>query len=174
MNVALLTRVRRSIVLAPDRFCAAQWAFARNAGEVLRHGAPTEGFRCCIAGRVLLEGEGLSRRELLQKGGFHTGGGVWKRAAHAAALDGDQARRLFFPSQWDRPYKQQYYLCGRDEEATLAGSYIEYFVDEYGASSRSPVPRTAVAGVEADRPARASGQGSRDELAPSRSARTPA
>jgi len=134
MNVALLSRVRQSIVCAPDQFCAAQWAFARNADRVLRDGARPEGFRCCIAGHVLLEAKVFTRRELLREGGFHTGGGVWSRAARAAALEDDQARTLFFPSQWDRPYKQQYYLCNRDEEASLAASYIAFFVDEYGPS----------------------------------------
>jgi len=114
----------------------------------------------------------FSQRELLREGGFHTGGGVWNRAAQVAALSDDQARTLFFPSQWDCPYKQQYYLCAREEEATLAASYIEYFVDEYGPSVRSPITETARAGPETGRPSRAAG-----ELQPehsSRRARAPA
>jgi len=151
MHVALLTRVRQSIVCAPDRFCAAQWAFARNADHVLRQGACPEGFQCCIAGHVLLEAEVFTRRELLREGGFHTGGGVWVRAARAAGLDDGQACALFFPSQWDRPYKQQYYLCDRDEEASLAAAYIEYFVDEHGPSPlRVPAPTAGESAV--DRP----------------------
>jgi hypothetical protein len=151
MNVALLTRVRQSIVCAPDQFCAAQWAFARNAERVLRHGARPDGFRCCIAGHVLLEAEVFTRRELLREGGFHTGGEVWTRAARAAALGDDQARALFFPSQWDRPYKQEYYLCDRNEEASLAAEYIEYFVNEHGAARRRVLDPT-IGEPEADRP----------------------
>lgn len=152
MNVCLLTRVRRTIARDPDRFCAAQWAFARNAEQVLRHGTRPDGFRCCIAGHVLLEADVLSQRELLREGGFHTGGGVWAWAARVAALSDNQARILFFPSQWDRPYKQQYYLCDRDEEAALAAAYLEYFVDEYAPAGRFRGAETTTGGSKTDRP----------------------
>lgn len=172
MNVALLSRVRHRIAGVPDRFCAAQWAFARNADRVLRHGEPPEGFRCCVAGHVLLEAEILTRRELLREGGFHTGGGVWSRAARVAALSDDQARTLFFPSQWDRPYKQQYYLCNRDEEAALAAAYVEYFVDEYGPPARGRPRKTEWGQPASDRSARAVGR-RETEPASARPARTP-
>jgi hypothetical protein len=134
MNIPLLEAVRQSIVRFPGRFCAAQWAFARNATQVLRQGASPDGFCCCIAGHVLLRSGAFTRRELLREGGFHTGGGLWEQAAHQAGIDSAQARELFFPSQWDRPYKQKYYLCGREEEAALAAEYIGYFLQKFGVS----------------------------------------
>ncbi|MFB6247827.1 MAG: hypothetical protein ABEL97_04580 [Salinibacter sp.] len=149
MNVDLLDRVRQHIAHSPDRFCAAQWAFARNAEQVLRNGASPEGFRCCIAGHVLLHHGTLSERALLREGGFHTGGGVWSRAAQAASISAAQAHELFFPSQWDRPFKRTYYLCSRDEEADLAVSYLDHFLNKHGPAGRGP-SRT-----ETDRSARA-------------------
>lgn len=148
MNVDLLERVRQHIAHHPDRFCAAQWAFARNAEQVLRDGASPEGFRCCIAGHVLLHHGTLSERALLREGGFHTGGGVWTRAARAASISAEQGRELFFPSQWDRPFKQKYYLCSAEEEPDLAVSYLDYFLKKHGPSGR-PHSRT-----ETDRAAR--------------------
>ena len=132
MNADLLQAVQQEIARAPHRFCPAQWAFARNAEAVLRRGAPPDGFRCCIAGHVLLQSRTCTERTLLRKGGFHTGGALWEVAASKAALSSDQGRELFFPSQWDRPYKKRYYLCTRDEEAALATSYIDYFLTKYG------------------------------------------
>lgn len=166
MNVNLLERVRQHIAQHPDRFCAAQWAFARNAEQVLRDGASAEGFRCCIAGHVLLHDGTLSERALLREGGFHTGGGVWNRAARAASISAEQGRELFFPSQWDRPFKQKYYLCGADEEADLAVSYLDHFLNKHGPSGRRP-SRT-----ETDRTARrpaAAPEGAVDRAQPPRS-----
>ena len=149
MNVDLLERVRQHIAHHPDRFCAAQWAFARNAEAVLRDGAAPEDFRCCIAGHVLLHRGALTERTLLREGGFHTGGEIWSRAARALSISEAQGRELFFPSQWDRPFKQRYYLCDRDEEADLAVSYLDYFLNKHGPPARrgtgaetGPAPRT--------------------------------
>lgn len=132
MNVDLLEGVQQAIVRAPNRFCAAQWAFARNAEAVLRSGAVPDGFRCCIAGHVLLENGTHSERDLLRAGGFHTGGELWVEAARHASICSEQGRELFFPSQWDRPFKQQYYLCDRAAEASLAADYLDYFLEKYG------------------------------------------
>jgi hypothetical protein len=132
MNVELLENVRQAIVFYPRRFSAAQWAFARNAEAVIDDGDHPDGFKCCIAGHVLLESNKMTERELLQVGGFHTGGGLWEQAADALGITQVQCRELFFPSQWDKPYKQNYYLCSSDEEATVAASYVEYFVHKYG------------------------------------------
>lgn len=136
MNVHLLEDVQQAIVRTPDRFCAAQWAFARNADAVLRDGAVPDGFRCCIAGHVLLESGSHSERDLLRAGGFHTGGELWTEAARHASICPAQGRELFFPSQWDRPFKQQYYLCDRTEEAGLAATYLDHFLEKYGRDAR--------------------------------------
>lgn len=137
MNVDLLVSVQRAIARTPHRFCAAQWAFARNADRVLRDGVSPEGFRCCIAGHVLLESDTLTERDLLREGGFHTGGALWDRAAAVLGAGEEQSRELFFPSQWDRPFKQQYYLCAQDEEAEVATAYIRYFLQKCGYAEES-------------------------------------
>lgn len=130
MNVELLESVRHIILVAPERFCAAQWAFARNGERVLREGASPEEFRCCIAGHVLLRSGILNERQLLEAGGFHTGGRLWEQAATALRIDEAQARKLFFPSQWDPPFKYEYYLCPPAAEAEVAAAYLDYFIDE--------------------------------------------
>mgnify|MGYP006422042653 CR=1 FL=1 len=133
MNVELLETVRQSIVQFPGRFSAAQWAFARNADHVLAGDARPSGFRCCIAGHVLLQHGSHTERDLLEEGGFHTGGELWMQAADALRLNEHRCRELFFPSQWDTPYKQNYYLCSADEEAEIAAAYLDYFMQKYGA-----------------------------------------
>lgn len=131
MNTNLLNAIRRTILNNPDRFCAAQWAFARNARAVLHDGASPEGFRCCIAGHALLQSGVCTRPELLRRGGFHTGGSMWGRAAEVLRIGEAKSHRLFFPSQWDKPFKQEYYLCSQDEEASVAASYLNYFAETY-------------------------------------------
>lgn len=150
MNVDLLESVRQSILFEPGRFCAAQWAFARNEDRVFREGATPEGFQCCIAGHVLLRSGRLSERQLLLEGGFHTGGRLWEQAAAALGVDGEQCRELFFPSQWDQPYKRAYYLCERAEEAEVVADYLDYFMTKYGVSG------SGADSLGADRSSRAS------------------
>ncbi|PEN14020.1 hypothetical protein CRI94_08205 [Longibacter salinarum] len=150
MNVELLESVRQAIVFYPRRFSAAQWAFARNADAVIENDVSPEGFKCCIAGHVLLESDRMTERELLRVGGFHTGGELWDEAARALSLTESQCRELFFPSQWDKPYKQNYYLCSSDDEAEVVASYLEYFVHKYGTDvEREAATRLAAA---AERP----------------------
>jgi hypothetical protein len=146
MNVDLLENVRQAIVFHPGRFSAAQWAFARNADEVIDDDVHPDGFRCCIAGHVLLQSGTMNERELLQVGGFHTGGELWAQAAAVLGLTEAQCRELFFPSQWDKPYKQNYYLCSNDQEAAVVASYVEYFIHKYGtAAEREHAERLAAA-----------------------------
>ena len=138
INVKLLEAVRRAIIFRPERFCAAQWAFARNGRAVKERGAPPVGFRCCIAGHVLLEGAGFDERTLLARGGFHDGEHLWHRAGAVLGLTKAQRDELFFPSQWAAPYKQEYYCCAREQEAKIAAAYIDYFVSKYtGAAEKS-------------------------------------
>jgi hypothetical protein len=163
MNVQLLESVRKKIVLYPDRFCAAQWAFARNATRVLREGAVPDGFRACIAGHVLLENGSHDERDLLEEGGFHTGGTLWKKAARALQIGADPCRELFFPSQWDKPYKQEYYLCAEEEEAHIAAAYLDYFMRKHAGSAAAASPRDAFA---PERPAGRSQPVARGERTP--------
>ncbi len=140
MNVDLLETVRQEIIMRPKRFCAAQWAFARNGRRVKEHGEAPVGFRCCIAGHALLHGAGFDERTLLQRGGFHDGGHLWQHAGDILDLTTAQRDELFFPSQWDKPYKQDYYLCGRDEEAEVAAAYIDHFISKHAVPAEGPAP----------------------------------
>ena len=137
MNVQLLETVRRTIVYRPERFCLAQWAFARNEKAVTHDHATPRGFKCCIAGHVLLESDTYSERELLVHGGFHTGGGLWSEAGEVLGLSTPQYRTLFFPSQWQKPYKQEYYLCSADEEAEVAAAYIDHYITKHADPERA-------------------------------------
>jgi len=131
MNVQLLEAVRRTIVYRPERFCLAQWAFAHNEQAVIDADASPRGFKCCIAGHVLLESETYTERELLLHGGFHTGGGLWEEAGAVLGLSTPQCRTLFFPSQWEKPYKQEYYLCSAAEEAEVTAAYLDHYMTKY-------------------------------------------
>jgi len=140
MNVDLLETVRHDILYRPERFCAAQWAFARNGHRVKEHGDAPIGFKCCIAGHVLLRGADFDERALLQRSGFHDGEHLWQQAGTVSGLTTEQRDELFFPSQWDKPYKQDYYLCGRDEEAEIAAAYIDYFISKHNVPAGGPAP----------------------------------
>ena len=140
MNVELLETVRQAILYRPKRFCAAQWAFARNANEVVHDGDNPQQFKCCIAGHVLLESGTYSVPKLLQRGGFHSDGHPWEEAGTVLGLTEEQWRELFFPSQWDKPYKQDYYLSGREEEAEIAASYIDHFISKHADAASREAP----------------------------------
>jgi hypothetical protein len=152
MKTRLLQRVRQTIAAQPERFCAAHWAFARNKRAVLDAGARPDGFKCCIAGHVLLEHEGAyDETGLLCEGGFHDCGYLWQRAAEAAGLSKAQRNELFFPSQWNEPFKQRYYLCARAEEAAVSAAYMDYFRYKHGdrrAPDRPPVAHAANRSLE--------------------------
>lgn len=146
MNVELLESVRDAIVFHPHQFCAAQWAFARNARAVIDDGARPAGFKCCIAGHVLLQSGRRTHRTLLRDGGFHDGTHLWQEAGRVLGLTEAQRDELFFPSQWDKPYKQRYYLCSNAEEAEVAAAYIDYFVSKYATPESSKAPEGVPAG----------------------------
>lgn len=133
MNVDLLLHIKREILRTPDRFCAAHWAFARNAHDVIRESARPDGFKCCLAGHALLLDGRSDERGLLCRSGLHNSdGSLYQRAGEALRLSRAQQLELFFPSQWDAPFKQRYYLCSRDEETTVCAEYIDYFMDKHG------------------------------------------
>lgn len=132
MNVDLLERVQHEILYYPERFSVAHWAFARNAHDVVRHDEAPDGFKCCIAGHVLLEDGRSDERGLLCRSGLHNNdGSLYQRAGEALGLTREQRLELFFPSQWDAPFKQEYYLCGRDEESAVCAAYIDYFIGKH-------------------------------------------
>lgn len=140
MNIDLLETIRHDILFRPERFCAAQWAFARNGRRVKEQGDAPVGFKCCIAGHALLHGDDFDERTLLQRGGFHDGEHLWQRAGDVLGLTKAQRDELFFPSQWDKPYKQDYYLCARNEEADIAAAYIDHFISKHGVPVDGPAP----------------------------------
>ena len=143
MNVRLLRHVRHEIAARPERFCAAHWAWARNRRAVLEAGARPAGFKCCIAGHVLLGHGAYDEAALLREGSFHDTGYLWQRAAEVAGLSKAQRNELFFPSQWDAPFKKRYYLCTGTEEAEVSVDYLGHFLEKHGpervlASDRLP------------------------------------
>jgi hypothetical protein len=75
---------------------------------------------------------------LLRRGGFHDGEHLWQRAGDVLDLTKAQRDELFFPSQWDKPYKQDYYLCARDEEADIAAAYIDHFISKHAVPVDGP------------------------------------
>lgn len=150
MNVDLLKRVQDTIMHAPERFSVAHWAFARNAHEVVRKDEAPDGFKCCIAGHVLLEDGRSDERGLLCRSGLHNNdGSLYQRAGEACGFTEEQRLELFFPSQWDAPFKQEYYLCGRNEEAAVCAAYIDYFMDKHGAARDRQAQADLVASQEA-------------------------
>lgn len=153
MNTKLLERVREEIVLYPQRFSAAHWAFARNAAEVIRREEAPRGFKCCIAGHTLLVSERSSERDLLCRSGLHNNdGSLYQRAGEALGLAKAQRLELFFPSQWDAPYKQEYYLCSREAEAEVCAAYIDYFMSKHGLTAEEAAGPAAAAPVAAADP----------------------
>ena len=132
MNASLLQRVHDHILAEPERFCAAQWAAARNTRCVLERGAAPEGFTCCIAGHVLLLSGLFGERDLLLRSTHFDNGNLSRCAADALGLTAAQYKELFFPSQWADPYRSAYYLSAdvRAETAACAG-FIAYFLEKH-------------------------------------------
>ena len=157
MNASLLQHVHHRILTEPQRFCAAQWATARNARSVLEDDVTPEGFKCCIAGHALLLSRQFSERDLLLHS-THFDNGTLSRCARAVlGLDQAQYKELFFPSQWTDPYRSAYYLSAdvRAEAEACAG-FIAYFLKKHAdvrvfAHDRAPVvhaqPQTALAKI---------------------------
>lgn len=155
MNTALLRRVAHHIHEQPARFCAAEWAWARNVQAVLQDGAAPDQFRCCIAGHVLLLSKRLSVHALLQHSVQYDDGHLARLAAGAADLTDSQRNELFYPALWEDPLRSQYYLTAtRADEARVCAQYVSYFVDKHmaeAAPDRGAVERQAPAHADAAR-----------------------
>lgn len=133
MNVQLLQQVKQHILTHPGRFCAAQWAWARNANEVIDRGDAPQGFRCCIAGHVLLLGGRFDERGLLRHSVRCDDGYLGRQASEALQLTEQQRKELFYPSIWAEPFRSQYYLTqGPEAEAGLCAAYIDHFLEQHG------------------------------------------
>jgi hypothetical protein len=153
MDFALLKQVRQHIVEYPERFCAANWAWAANVRDVLAKGTPPEGFRCCIAGHVLLCQGSLSERSLLQCSVTCDDGFVGRYARDVLGATEQEQRRLFYPSQWAEPYSSAYYLAQtRGEEAKAAVGFLDFVLAQ--ATERAALKTGAP--LAPDRPAIAS------------------
>lgn len=136
MNTALLRRVAHHINEQPERFCAAEWAWARNVQAVLHEGAAPEQFRCCIAGHVLLLSKRLTIQGLLEHSVQYDDGHLARMAAEAAALTDAQRNELFYPALWEDPLRSQYYLTTtRADEASVCAQYVSYFVEKHTATA---------------------------------------
>ncbi len=149
MNRALLWQVRQHIARYPERFCAAQWAWARNVYAVLAAGASPEGFRCCIAGHVLLLGGYCDEAMLLRLSVQRDDGFIGREAARLLGISREQARRLFYPTGWPEPYRSRYYQAADHEaEAILAVSLLDAWLQPVAGDGwliSSPVePRASI------------------------------
>jgi hypothetical protein len=147
MNTALLRRVAHHINEQPERFCAAEWAWARNVQAVLHDGAAPDQFRCCIAGHVLLLSKRLTTHALLQHSVQYDDGHLARMAADVADLTDAQRNELFYPALWEDPLRSRYYLTAtRADEAKICAQYVAYFVDKHTADAapdRGAVERQA-------------------------------
>ncbi|MEM1126098.1 MAG: hypothetical protein AAGI71_05550 [Bacteroidota bacterium] len=162
MNASLLSLVRSHIAARPDRFDAAQWAWANNVQEVVQEGASPDAFRCCIAGHVLLLSGAYTERTLLADSLIYDAGYLGRKAATLLALTLDQHRELFYPSQWGEPFRRDYYLAqAPSQEAAVAVAYLKHFLDRHApslleatdrAADRAPLPLPVHLRVEADAP----------------------
>ncbi|MDQ7041609.1 MAG: hypothetical protein Q9M35_11790 [Rhodothermus sp.] len=143
----MLRQVRQHIAQYPERFCAAQWAWARNIRAVLMAGAPPEGFRCCIAGHVLLLSNYCDEPTLLRLSVQRDDGFIGRAAARLLGLSREQARRLFYPTGWPEPYRSWYYQAAdQATEAMLAVSLLDAWLQPVagdGWPASSPVESKA-------------------------------
>lgn len=129
MNIQLLQQVQQHIEHHPERFCAAQWAWARNAGAVVQRGAAPVDFRCCIAGHVLLLAERFDESTLLRHSVQQDDGYLGRCAQEALGLTDAQRRDLFYPSLWTDPYRSDYYLTAtREDEARVCADFLVHFI----------------------------------------------
>ena len=129
MRVALLRHVRHHIAEHPERFCAANWAWAANVREVLEDGEAPESFRCCIAGHVLLCAGRFDEPTLLRYSVRFDDGFVGRCAREALGGGEREQRALFYPTQWPEPYRQAYYLAQtRLQEAQAAVGVLDAFI----------------------------------------------
>ena len=145
MNASLLQRVHDHILAEPERFCAAQWAAARNTRRVLEGVAAPEGFKCCIAGHVLLLSGRFGERDLLLRSTHFDNGNLSRQARDVLGLTPAQYTELFFPSQWADPYRSAYYLSADVQaEAAACAGFIAHFLRQHAdvrplADDREPV-----------------------------------
>ena len=157
MNALLLQHVHNHILAEPQRFCAAQWAAARNTRSVLQDDVAPDGFKCCIAGHALLLSRRFSEQDLLLHSTHFDNGTLSRCAREVLGLTQAQYKELFFPSQWTDPYRSAYYLSADVRaEAEACAHFIAYFLKKHAdvrlfAEDREPVahaqPQTATVQV---------------------------
>ena len=156
MKLAILAEVRRHIRDYPERFCAANWAWAANVRDVLASDAQPLQFRCCIAGHALLLGGAFDEAGLLKQSVRYDDGYLGRCAQEVLELTDAQRRALFYPTQWAEPYRSRYYLApDRPGEAQAAAAFLTHFISEATTAApklrvvrepqyRPPAPRQAL------------------------------
>ncbi|MEM6783669.1 MAG: hypothetical protein AAF624_08045 [Bacteroidota bacterium] len=145
MRTALLRRVKAHLLARPDRLDTAQWAWCCNLRAVLDEGAAPEGFRCCLAGHVLLL-DGVYDEPTMLRLSVERDCGFLGRQARIA-LDATEAeqRLLFYPSQWPKAFRAAYYTASRAEEAGVVAAFLDHVLP----ATLAPAPDRAA--VEAER-----------------------
>ena len=154
MKLELLQQVRQHILHHPERFSAAQWAWARNVRSVLQQQAVPEAFRCCIAGHVLLLSGRFDETSLLRHSVRCDDGYLGRCARDILGLSEVQRRTLFYPTQWAEPFRRDYYLAGTGRpEAEVAAAYLAHFLHTHRPEPHVPASLAPSPSFAADRPA---------------------
>ncbi|MEM8599052.1 MAG: hypothetical protein AAGF99_03950 [Bacteroidota bacterium] len=125
MRFALLRRVKAHLLARPDRLDTAQWAWCSNLRAVLDEGVAPEGFRCCLAGHVLLLGGVYDERTLLKLSVERDLGFLGREARVALDATDAEQRLLFYPSQWPKAFREAYYTVPRAEEARVVAAFLD-------------------------------------------------
>jgi hypothetical protein len=138
MKLRILLHVKQHIDEHPERFCAANWAWAANVRDVLLHNAAPADFRCCIAGHILLLSGVFDETSLLKHSVSCDDGYLGRRARQILDVTEAQGRALFYPTQWAEPFRTAYYLApNRFAETQAAAGYLYAFVQKAVAERRA-------------------------------------
>ncbi|MEL6613327.1 MAG: hypothetical protein AAFQ53_14600 [Bacteroidota bacterium] len=155
MRTALLRRVQAHLLARPDRLDTAQWAWCRNLRAVLDEGAAPEGFRCCLAGHVLLLDGVYDEPTMLRLSVERDCGYLGRQAREALDATEAEQRLLFYPSQWPKTFRAAYYTASRAEEASVVAAFLDHVLP---AELTLAPDRPA---IEAERPTSPAWQGAR-------------
>ncbi|MEM8557932.1 MAG: hypothetical protein AAGG50_08920 [Bacteroidota bacterium] len=150
MRTPLLRQVQAHLLAHPDRLDTAQWAWCRNLRAVLDEGAAPEGFRCCLAGHVLLLDGVYDEPTMLRLSVERDLGFLGRQARTALEATEAEQRLLFYPSQWPRRFREAYYTAPRSEEAQVVAEFLDAVLPQEPAHAPD---RAAVEAVRTAQPA---------------------
>lgn len=120
MNVELLNKIKQEILNEPESFQMAAYLKTPVKGNIKDYGLEWQtrcGTACCIAGHAIsLSKETQSNDETAQ-------------AVRLLSLNSDQARRLFFLSNWPYHLREKFLAAGSvSERAKVAAERIDLMI----------------------------------------------